>query len=260
MWTPISKKLIITFAIICVILFCINVVLLIRSVFKFREFVRTHKKQTNSKRKFYQQNAPVTSRTVNETIRLSVKGVSDRGGNSRITDEEKMFTMLTHVNYDVSLDAVTIHSSNRHLSSQNENAEDDVQQGTKKSTIDDVRCNDKKQGKNSNLVGNSDYETVSFSNVFLLVRLKKNLKFLSLILLLFFLGMGGGIMMTLILSYHHDYVDNFDILLVVVLPSVMCQAISALILCNTTSDLKHAVLYPTRRLFYACRTVHYAKR
>ena len=238
--------MVLPFCILATAFVILDVILLIRSVFKLTAFIKKHKKSANLKRK--PASLPA-AKLKSRTERQSAKARDDVCISSY---EEKSSTILSQVKYDATSDEVTMFSSQQIRKDVSKTS--NPNKPNNKDVIDDVMYETR-----SRSAVDLSYELASFSNVFLLVRLKKNLKFLIAIVLLFCLGFGSAIGLTLILCFDDQHLENYDYVEVAMIPAIICQAIIALIMCNTTSDLKQAVLFPVRRLFYACRTVQYRK-
>jgi len=232
-------------SILCILFVILDVILLIRSAFKLKTFVKEHKNSAKYKR---------TTGTTSGMLHTRTERLSAKARHDAIFPnyEEKSLTMLSQVRYDVTTDEVTMFSSKQ--TRKEENAGNDASHTRiNESNIDAMQDDVTRVPNSCSVVMDLKYELVSFSNVFLLVRLKKNLKFLSAILLLYCFGFGAAVVFSLILSFTTVNMQMDGNAIALFLPAAISQAIIALVLCCTTSDLKLAMLSPIRRLFYICR-------
>ena len=261
MWVPTSTNMILSIVIVWILFVVFDVILLIRSFCKFKNFVQKHKNHKKWKQNLEQKHASKESLRGNDKIRQSVDGdTSCHSKFNAASGKDEVFTTTSHVNHEVRMKRITLCSSNEKFSSKADKNETEAHQNSVRDVVDDVK-HEVLLKTTPRQADEPIYETVTFSNVFLLVRLRNNLLFLSLILLLFCLGFGSTIVVTVMLYFNcTDSLIEIDTLLFLVTPAIICPGLNALILCFTTSDLKLALLSSISKLLYICRSVHYVKK
>ena len=250
-------------------MFAASFLLLIHSFKKFSQLVKDHKKASRLNCKFRKKgSSPVLIGYAFETQSTVRESISERESNPEIAVCDEPSTHLTTINNDVDKNGNSNETEIKEddgggASECNSNSNDILM-------IDDVKFdevelddmnpdiieNDSKKKKQA--VSSSKevvYETVTFSNLLLLARLKKNLKLLAVIFLSFCIGYGGVMIYTILLCVDDHFLPNFDLIYAVLLPALVSDGVTAVMLCCTTAGLKMAVLHPIRKAFFICEKV-----
>ena len=232
----------------------VDIFLLICCGCKFQSFARRHKKLKYMKRTLQQKNFDKMSCRTDDNISTSAKVVSNLSSNNCLLPEDKV---SWQVSYNVNTDKIKVFSFNKRFSTKTEKSEN---AGNKNVVSNYVKCYGVRLEQNSYAVMKSQCIIASFSNTFLLARLKKNLIFLSAVVLLFNTGV-LSIAIMIYVSYRNSNPNyQYHKVLMAITRAVICPGLNALLLCYTNSDLQLAILSPIRRLFYICRTVHYVNK
>ena len=231
----------------------VDIFLLIRCGCKFQSFARRHKQLKNMKRWLQQNNYNKMSSRTGDNLSTSAEEVLNFSSNNSFPPKDKMSMMSSQVSYDVSTDKVKVFSFNRRFSTktgkdENTSYESDV--------TNCVKCNGVRSKQISYM--KSYCKIASFSNSFLLARLKRNLVFLSAVVLLLCMGVASIAVMTYASCGNSD--PGYHKVLMAITPAIICPGLNSLLLCFTNSDLQLAILSAIQRLFYICRTVHYVNK
>ena len=250
LWAPISKDTVLLFFIFNILVTCFDVFLVIRSIRKFKLFVQMHKRLKNSQCSLPKKNAAEIPRNTNDNLSLSARNIANHHNSSSLSHMNEPFMQMSQLGDEDTPEMMPVNSSETIFSSKATKRENDVENNSESHNAKD---NDAKPEQKVCSAVDLNHKIVTFSNVFLLVRLQRNLKFLFVVVLLYCLGSGSTAALSLFLYFDNQCEPDFNTLMWIILPGILCPGINALLLCYTTSDLKLAVKSPIRRLFYICR-------
>ena len=209
-----------------------------------------HKRLKNSQRSLQKKNAAEIPQNTNNNLSLSARKIPNHDKNSSLSNINEPFIQMSQLGDEDTPEMMAVNSSNTILTSKATTRENDVENN---SEIHNAKEKDTNPDTKVCSAVDLNHKVVTFSNVFLLVRLQRNLKFLFVVVLLYCFGTGSTAALSLFLSIDDRCELDFDTLMWIILPGILCPGINALFLCYTTSDLKLAVKSPIRRLFYICR-------